>query len=96
MKLIYFLRFNVMEIYKQRERQSAISFSQSLFSWTQAAIDFINEHHERFCVLYDGKPMRFDKIVVVTSQYWIDVIVYINATKSVSIDWSLKDIVIRV
>jgi len=85
-----------MPIYKERERQSAIVFSRSLFSWTQKAIDFINQHTEKFALLYENKHIRFDKIVIVESWFGIDVLVYINSTRSVSIDWSLKDIVVRV
>ncbi len=90
------LKHTTMQVYKQREQQSAAAFSRSMFAWTQKAIDFINDNHERFCLLYDGKPIRFDKIVPVVSNYGIDVVVYINSTRWVSIDWSLKDIVVRV
>lgn len=85
-----------MQVYKQREQQSAAAFSRSMFAWTQKAIDFINDNRERFYLLYEGKHVRFDKIVPVVSQYGIDVVVYINSTRPVSIDWSLKDIVVRV
>lgn len=85
-----------MSFYTLRERESARIFSNKLFADTRKAIDFVNEHHENFQILIDNKRINFDKIVIVESRFGIDVFVHITSTRSVSIDWSLKDIVLKI
>lgn len=76
--------------------ESATLFSKKLFTNTAKAIEFINEHHENFYLNYDGKLIRFDKIIFETSRFWIDVYCMVNSERKVSIGWSLSEIQVRV